>query len=47
MQMVQMLKSAKDSAVMARTQVLNQMKALIIKATAQFGKPSMPSLQLH
>ena len=33
--MIRMLKSAKDSAVKARTQALNQMKALVVTAPAQ------------
>ena len=31
-EMIRMLKSAKDSAVKARTQALNQMKALVVTA---------------
>ena len=34
-EMIRMLKSAKDSAVKARTQALNQMKALVVTAPAQ------------
>ncbi len=34
-EMIRMLKSAKDSAVKARTQALNQMKALIVTSPAQ------------
>ena len=34
-EMIRMLKSAKDSAVKARTQAFNQMKALIVTAPAQ------------
>ena len=33
-EMIRMLKTAKDSAVKARTQAINQMKALIITAPA-------------
>ena len=33
-EMIRMLKSAKDSAVKARTQAINQMKALIVTAPA-------------
>ena len=33
--MIRMLKSARDSAVKARTQALNQMKALVVTAPAQ------------
>ena len=34
-EMIRMLKSAKDSAVKARTQTVNQMKALVVTAPAQ------------
>ena len=34
-EMIRMLKSAKDSAVKARTQAVNQMKALVVTAPAQ------------
>ena len=34
-EMIRMLKSARDSAVKARTQALNQMKALVVTAPAQ------------
>ena len=34
-EMIRMLKSAKDSAVKARTQAINQMKALVVTAPAQ------------
>ena len=34
-EMIRMLKSAKNSAVMARTQAINQMKALVLTAPAQ------------
>ena len=33
--MIRMLKSAKDSAVKARTQAINQMKALVVTAPAE------------
>ena len=33
--MIRMLKSAKNSAVMARTQAVNQMKALVLTAPAE------------
>ena len=35
-EMIRMLKSAKDSAVKARTQAINQMKALVVTAPAGF-----------
>ena len=35
-EMIRMLKSAKDSAVKARTQAINQMKALVVTASAGF-----------
>ena len=34
-EMIRMLKKAKDSAVKARTQALNQMKALVVTAPAE------------
>ena len=34
-EMIRMLKSAKDSAVKARTQAINQMKALVVTAPAE------------
>ena len=39
-EMIRMLKSTKDSAVKARTQALNQMKALVVTAPPSFGKRS-------
>ena len=34
-EMIRMLKSARDSAVKARTQAINQMKALVVTAPAE------------
>ncbi len=35
-EMIRMLKSARDSAIRARTQAVNQMKALVVTAPAEF-----------
>ena len=43
-EMIRMLKSAKDSAVKARTQAFNQMKALIVTARPNFVRPWGASL---
>ena len=42
-EMIRMLKSAKGSAVKARTQAVNQMKALVVTAPAGFANPSVVS----
>ena len=47
-EMIRMLKSTKDSAVKARTQAINQMKALVVTAPAELretldGLPLVPS----
>ena len=43
-EMIRMLKSAKDSAVKARTQAFNQMKAPIVTAPAQLRETLGASL---
>ena len=35
--MIRMLKTAKDSAIKARTQAINQMKSLVVTAPAELG----------
>ena len=43
-EMIRMLKSAKDSAVKARTQAINQMKALVVTAPARASRSTLTGL---
>ena len=45
-EMIRMLKKSKDSALKARTQAVNQMKALIVTAPPNFAKAWMASPQM-